>query len=131
VMGQLGQELGIIFFDTIEAVQSVLGHNPDDLEGSAKGMHGLAFSMDEQQLVSTTDAAAAEQFGWPVAAAEAWPTAYFVSDGELRSLTDAELRFLPAAIRAVTDRLSSGGPFGETAVQLYDRNVTVITTFAD
>jgi hypothetical protein len=83
--------------------------------------------MDERPSISSEDAAAAEQFGWPVAAPEAWPTAYSVSDSSLSGLTADELRFLAAAIRSVTKQLQSKNDSLNQTVQLFDQEVTVST----
>jgi tetratricopeptide (TPR) repeat protein len=127
VMGQMGQELGILFFENMDSLQALMNSSPGNEASGAAGIKGLAFSMDERPSISSEDAAAAEQFGWPVAAPEAWPTAYSVSDSSLSGLTADELRFLAAAIRSVTKQLQSKNDSLNQTVQLFDQEVTVST----
>jgi len=128
VMGQMGEEFGIILFDDRDSLESLLGLGPEDAESGAMEMRGIAFSLNEQQMVHPRDVAAAEQFGWPVAAPEAWPVAYFVSDGEIRPLEVAELQFLSAAIPAVVAQLQSDESSLDTSVELQGRTVLVSTS---
>jgi len=127
IMGQMGQEIGVIFFDDPEALESVFASDPSDLGAGAKQLHGISFSLNEQSLVHPRDVAAAEQFGWPVAGPEAWPMGYFISDSAFRPLTVAELQFLSAATRAVTKQLQSQKSSLALSVSLHDRIVQVLT----
>lgn len=127
IMGQMGQEIGIIFFDDRETLEAVFASDPSDPSVGGKQMHGIAFSLNEQPLTHPADVAAAEQFGWPVAAPEAWPMGYFVSDGTMRPLDIAELQFLSAATRAVAEQLQSQESSLVTSVALHERIVRVST----
>lgn len=127
IMGQLGQEIGIIFFDDRETLDSVFASDPSDPGAGAKQMHGIAFSLNEQQWMHPGDVAAVEQFGWPVAAPEAWPMGYFISGGALRPLDRDELQFLSAATRAVTEQLRTPASSLITSVALQERVVSVST----
>ena len=127
IMGQMGQEIGIIFFDDRETLELVFASDPSDPGTGAKQMHGISFSLDEQQFMHPRDVAAAEQFGWPVAAPEAWPMGCFISDGAMRTLDIAELQFLSAATRAVTEQLQSQELSLVTSVALHERIVRVST----
>jgi len=127
IMGQMGQEIGIIFFDDRETLELVFASDPSDPGAGAKQMHGISFSLNEQQLMHPRDVAAAEQFGWPVAAPEAWPMGYFISDGAMRPLDIAELQFLSAATRAVAEQLQSQESSLVTSVALHERIVRVST----
>lgn len=126
-MGQMGQEIGIIFFDDPEALESVFASDPSNLGAGAKQLHGISFSLNEQSLIHPRDVAAAEQFGWPVVGPEAWPMGYFISDSAFRPLTVAELQFLSAATRAVTKQLQSQKSSLVMSVSLHDRIVQVLT----
>jgi hypothetical protein len=127
-MGQMGQEIGIIFFDDRETLEAVFGSDPSDSGAGAKQMRGISFSLNEQQLVHPRDVAAAEQFGWPVAAPEAWPSGYFIYDGAMRPIDIAELQFLSAAMRAVVEQLQSQESSLVTPVELHERIVRVSTS---
>lgn len=127
IMGQMGQEIGIIFCDDPKALESVFVSDPSDPGAGARQLHGIAFSLNEQSLIHPRDVAAAEQFGWPVVGPEAWPMGYFISDSAFRPLSVAELQFLSAATRAVTKQLQSRKSSLEVSVTLHDQIVQVLT----
>ncbi len=122
----MGQELGLLFFDSIDAIQAV--HESVDPEEPGKGaehLNGISFSLNEQYGVHPDEVAAVEQFGWPVASAEAWPCAFLVQDKSLEPVTATHLRFLPIAIKAVTDRLQDKLSDGVATLRLHGKSVSV------
>lgn len=119
-MGQMGQEIGIMLFDNPRLVKSMFNDRYEDPAETATKMKGIGYSVDEQQILHPADVAAAEQFGWPVPAPEAWPTAYYVTKGKPRVLDCNELRFTTAAIHATLETLKSASQLTEVEVHLHD-----------
>lgn len=105
VMGQLGMGLGLMLFDSSRTLRTLMNASPTgDPEKAAEMMRGLSFSLEEKFAVSPADVAAAEQFGWPVAAPEAWPAvAYIGGRDTIRPLSYDELRWLVACVRTVPE----------------------------
>lgn len=119
-MGQMGQEIGIMLFDNPKLVKSMFNDRYEDSSETAAKMKGIGYSLDEQQTLHPADVAAAEQFGWPVPAPEAWPTAYYVDKGRPRILDCNELRFVTVAIHATLETLTSNSKLTEVKVRLRD-----------
>ncbi len=127
IMGQMGEELGIMFFDDLKTLKRVMQSDPMDPGAGAAELKGLALSLNEQQLMAPADVDAAEQFGWPVPAPEAWPMAYQVSGGGMQPVDDKQLQFVTAAARGVIAQLGSSKPSLETAVDLHEKTIQVHT----
>ncbi|MCA9036567.1 MAG: bacterial transcriptional activator domain-containing protein [Planctomycetaceae bacterium] len=132
VMGQMGQEIGMMLFDDPDVVHALMMVEDDDdaRAGTVRQMHGIGFSLQEQNFCSPADVAACEQFGWPVAAPEAWPNTMFVSNQEFRSLELREFEFVIASVRAVQAHIQSGQIDHSTSVQVGHRTVQVETRSA-
>jgi hypothetical protein len=72
------------------------------------------------------DLDAAEQFGWPVAAPEAYPVVFRVQPPQgLVSPSADELRLLEAAVRAVPQLVAGGSAPVTQTVSLADRSAKV------
>ncbi len=127
IMGQMGEEIGILFFDDRKTVKSIFASDPAAPEEVSHELRGISISFNEQQLVHPRDVAAAEQFGWPVVAPEAWPVGCFIADNTMHPLDLSQLRFLSAAIRAVVKQLQSPNASLVTPVALHDGTVKVAT----
>lgn len=134
VMGQSGQELGMIFFDSLKSLRAINAETDFD-ENPIAGedyLRGISFSLDEQYSIHPDEVAAAEQFGWPVAAPEAWPTALQIKDASLLPVDAIQLRFLPIAIQASLSRLKGKVGDGTMEVDLNDEvfsvSVSVVKT---
>ncbi|MCA9050679.1 MAG: hypothetical protein KDA89_18200 [Planctomycetaceae bacterium] len=126
VMGQMGQEIGVMFFDDRKKMQEMFSvTEDDDPDRAAGGMQGIAFSLQEQHFCDPDDVAAAEQFGWPVAAPEAWPTGTYTADRSLHPLTTDQIRFLIGALPAVVRILSTGQKTGTTHAEIEGRRFTL------
>ena len=130
-MGQMGEEIGLMFFDDRKILQSMFSIEPNDPAEGAAEMRGIGYSLNEEMQMAPEDVAAAEQFGWPVPAPEAWPSAFFVSHGEMRQLEPKELQFVSAAIPAIIKQYQAKESSLEISVELHDRTVQVSTSRSD
>ena len=124
-MGQMGQEIGIMFFDDAKTVRQMFRSEHEDPEQSAKKMKGISYSVDAQDTLHPADVAAAEQFGWPVPSSETWPSLYYIEYGKPRSVDAAELRFATVAMQATLQLLSGNQKSAELEITLCDRTVKV------
>ena len=127
VMGQMGEELGIMFFDDLKVLQRAMRKRSVRPGRRGGELRGLALSLNEQQMMPPADVAAAEQFGWPVPAPEAWPMAYQVSGGGVQPVDDKQLQFVAAAAHGVIEQLASSKPSLEISVPLHEKTVKVHT----
>ena len=124
-MGQLGQEIGIMLFDNPKTVRSMFRSNDTDPEKNARKMRGMGYSIDGQHTMHPADVAAAEQFGWPVASSETWPSVYYIEKGEPRELTAAELMFVSVSIYTTLEMLTGNKDSAQLDISLHDRTVRV------
>ncbi|GEM_PF-1039146 len=124
-MGQMGQEIGIMFFDDPKTVRLMFKSEHEDPEQNAKMVTGMSYSIDTQDTLHPADVAAAEQFGWPVPSSETWPSLYYIKNGKPRSVDAEELRFATVAMQATLQMLSGNQKSVELAIELYDRTVKV------
>ena len=125
-MGQMGQEIGIMFFDDAKTVRMMFKSEHEDVEKNAQMIRGLSYSIDAQDALHPADVAAAEQFGWPVPSSETWPSVYYIENGKPRSVNAAELRFVTVAMQATLQMLSGNQKSAELEINLFDRTVKVI-----
>jgi len=124
-MGQMGQEIGIMFLDDRKTVRLMFKSEHEDPEQNAKMVKGMSYSIDTQDTLHPADVAAAEQFGWPVPSSETWPSLYYIEYGKPRSVDAAELRFATVAMQVTLQMLSGNQKSAEFEISLYDRNVKV------
>ena len=124
-MGQMGQEIGIMFFDDSKTVRLMFRSEHEDPEKNAQMMKGISYSIDTQDTLHPADVAAAEQFGWPVPSSETWPSVYFIEYGKPRSVDAAELRFATVAMQVTQQMLSGNKKSAELDISLSDRTVKV------
>ena len=125
-MGQMGQEIGILFFDDVNAIAAL--HEQQDFDDPGAGadhLRGISFSLNEEFVINPDEVAAVEQFGWPVSAPEAWPSAFCVDGRSLNPVNVAQLRFLSIAIKATTARLLNALADGSVAYESAGEMVTV------
>ncbi len=103
-MGQMGEGLGIMLFDNIKNLSKAMAldeSDPDAVNG-ADFMQGVSISLEEKSSSAPADVAAAEQFGWPVAAADAWPvTARVRGKDGFETVNLEELQVIIAALQVV------------------------------
>ena len=102
-MGQMSEGIGIMLFDNAQNLSNIfaMGMEADDDSG-ANFMQGLSISMEAKESASPADVAAAEQFGWPVGAQDAWPIATRIKgrDG-FEPVNQADLQVIIAALQVV------------------------------
>lgn len=107
VMGQIGIVVGLAVYDDLPLLQGLITGRISQEEHAHRAA-SLSVMFDEEFAVPAPDLEAAEQFGWPVVAPEAYPTAMHV--GRRRSLRAPdlrELRLLQAALRVIPRFLES------------------------
>ena len=124
-MGQMGQEIGIMFFDDRKIVRTMFQSEHEAPEENAQMVKGIGYSIDTQDTLHPADVAAAEQFGWPVPSSETWPSLYHIENGVPRSVDAAELRFATVAMQVTLQMLSGTQKSAEFEIQLCDRTVKV------
>ena len=124
-MGQMGQEIGIMFFDNPKSVRAMFKSEHEDPEQNAQMLKGFSYSIDTQDALHPADVAAAEQFGWPVPSSETWPSVYYIEKGEPRPVNAAELRFVTIAMQVTLQMLSGNQKSAKLDIQLHDRTVNV------
>ncbi len=128
VIGQNGQALGLAMYEEGRGLQASM-REPSSPEDALKDASALSLIFGEQHEVSPADLDAAEQFGWPVAAPEAYPVVYRILPGKgVTSPTAADLRLLEAALRAVPQFVASRTPSLAVTVQVAGRAVSVELT---
>ncbi|MDA1014565.1 MAG: tetratricopeptide repeat protein [Planctomycetota bacterium] len=102
VMGQMGLELGVMLHvDKLSLKLLFATGDRETSEEEASHLHGIGMSYNDRSFQAPDDVAAADQFGWVVAGAEAWPLAYFVDRGQPREISNRELEMLTAALRLI------------------------------
>ncbi len=122
-MGQMGQEIGIMFFDNPKTVRMMFMADSEDPEQNVKMVNGMSYSIDTQDTLHPADVAAADQFGWPVPSSETWPSLYYIESGEPRSVNAEELRFATVAMQVTLRMLSGNEKSKELEISLHDRTV--------
>lgn len=127
IMGQLGEEIGILFFDSKKSIARVFQLPVAESAQAASEIHGLSWSFGEKETMHPADVSAAKQFGWTVAAPEAWPSGFCVNNGSVRAFTAEELQLITAGTHAVLAQLQAKTNSLKSAVQLNDRSVEVST----
>ena len=115
-----------MLFDNPNAFAAIaVEFDPEDPQAGREHFCGISFSMNEQFAIHPEEVAAAEQFGWPVPAPEAWPSTFSLQSGQLSPVTTDQLRFLPVAIKAVTERLTGAAEDGTAEFASGEKNVRV------
>ena len=113
VMGQSGMTVGLALHDDLEAVRSMIQGQTSDRE-TARRMSALSVTFDEEFHMAFADLDAAEQFGWPVAAPEAYPCAMRINPGvAVRPPLAWELELLEGCLRAIPDFLAKKASLAE------------------
>jgi len=101
VMGQAGMTIGLALYDDLSMVRRLLEGQLSGKEGSRQ-MSTISVTFDEEFDMAPADLDAAEQFGWPVAGPEAYPSAMRVNPGvAVRAPLAWELELLEGCLRAV------------------------------
>ncbi len=124
VMGQRGTGLGMMLLKDEEVVRSLLsGDQGEDRSGE---LRGLSLNLDEKFVVSPADVAAAEQFGWPVAADEAWPGVIAINGEEGPRPVDLdELRWMVACLHAIPKFWAQRGKLTSIPVVVDDEELVL------
>lgn len=124
-MGQMGQEIGIMLFDSPKTARMMFRTNEFDPGKNARKISGIGYSIDTRDHLHPADVAAAEQFGWPVPSSETWPSVYYLDKGEPRAVNTVELQFISVAIQTTLEMLTGNKNSAELNISLHDRVVKV------
>lgn len=116
----------MIFFN-LKSAQGMFRSRSNDYESLAKKMSGLGYSIGPKEQLHPLDVAAADQFGWPVPATDAWPSIYHIEQGEIRPLTTAEVRLTTVSIIATMKAHQQSPTSATYDIPLSDRVVQVST----
>jgi hypothetical protein len=114
VMGQSGMVHGVALYDDPQQIERILrGRTPDQ---RVEELSAISMSYGEEFELPFDDLDAAERFAWPVAAPEAWPSAYRVRPGmQIEPLTADELATLEACLRLIPGFIACGRKQEEAA----------------
>jgi hypothetical protein len=124
IMGQRGTGLGMMLLKDEEVVRSLL--TGDDFEDRSDELRGISLNLDEKFVVSPADVAAAEQFGWPVAADEAWPGVIAINGNEgPRAVDVEELRWMVACLNVIPKFWAERGKLTSIPVEVDGESVVV------
>jgi hypothetical protein len=108
VIGQAGMSLGLAVYEDLDLLEELLSGSERE-EEFAERMAGLSVNYGERFEIPLADLEAAEQFGWPVAAPEAFPYVYRVAPGyQISSATPADVERLTACLETVPQFVASG-----------------------
>jgi len=126
VMGQRGMELGIALYEDLTLLERMLTGTVSD-EEMARQHSGLSVTYGEVFEIAPEDSDAIDQFGWPVAADEAYPSVLRVNPGlAMRAPLAWELELLEACLRAIPGFIQSGNrDVSSWAVSTSAREITV------
>lgn len=107
VMGQRGMTLGLALYEDLDALRDLLAGTESDEENSRR-MSGLSLMYGEAFEIPVADLDAAETYGWPVAAPEAFPNVIRVNPGRaIRPALPWELELLEGCLRAIPPFLAA------------------------
>lgn len=103
VMGQSGMVNGLALYDDPESLREILTGRGSDADNAMR-TSGLTVMFGEETEMAFSDLDAIEQYGWPIAAPEAYPGTMRLQPGEEpRPANAQELRFLEACLRGVPE----------------------------
>jgi hypothetical protein len=106
VMGQSGLLLGLAIYERQDDLYEAF--RADSPDQNAQATNGFSILFGEEADIPPDDLDAIEQFGWPVATPEAYPTALRVRPGmQVDAPSADEMRFLTAALAGVA-QLATG-----------------------
>ncbi len=128
VLGQNGETFGLALYDDW---QSLVGMMTGQIDGPDVMSHVscVCFNYEESQVMAGADLDGIEQFGWPIAAPEAYPLVYRTKPGtELHTPPAEEFRWLEAILRTLPDFIKSGKPTGNAIAELSDGTCEVTLT---
>jgi hypothetical protein len=107
VMGQSGLLIGLAVYERMDDLLGALA--AESPEENAQAANGFSVLFGEESDVPPVDLDAIEQFGWPVATPEAYPTVLRVRPGmQIDAPSADELRFLTAALAGIARLAASG-----------------------
>jgi hypothetical protein len=112
VMGQSGVTLGLAVCRKLEALRRLMEGQMgvDDHKEAAQQLDGMSVQFGEEFDLAPRDSDAIVQFGWPVAAPEAYPLLLSVRPGaELVAPTPEELRIVTECLNGIAT-LSQSSP---------------------
>jgi tetratricopeptide (TPR) repeat protein len=126
VMGQNGMTTGLALYDDADHLRKTMtGEIPP--EAGLEGTSALSLMYSEEFELAGADLDAAEQFGWPVAAPEAYPLTLRVRPGQPPSTPSAdELSVMESALRLVPEFVASDRSPLTRTVSLNTGSVTVM-----
>lgn len=124
ILGQNGMMLGLALYEEGIGLNESIGEL--EIEEAISRASTLSLTFGEQHELSPNDLDAAEQFGWPVAAPEAYPTIFRTRRGSgLVNVTADELNVLEAALRSIPEFVASDAASATSQIELCDRTVSV------
>jgi tetratricopeptide (TPR) repeat protein len=126
VMGQSGLTFGLAMYDDGRTFRkAMMAHEPTP-EVVIENTSALSLTYGEQHELAPIDLDAADQFGWPVAAPEAYPVVFRVRpERGLTSPSAKELRVLEAALRTVPEFVAGEAESLSKSVAICDQTFTV------
>jgi len=126
IMGQRGMELGVALYEDLALLREILGGRLSEKE-HARRTAALSVTFGEVFDIAPEDADAIEEYDWPVATEEAYPSILRVNPGlALRTPLPWEVELLEACLRALPEFVHKGlqGSISET-VATATRDITL------
>jgi hypothetical protein len=107
VMGQSGLVLGLAIYEQWSDLERAF--EADSPEANAQAANGFSVMFGEESDVPPVDLDAIEQFGWPIATPEAYPTALRIRPKmQIDAPSAEEMEFLAQALSGVAQLAQSG-----------------------
>lgn len=128
VLGQNGETFGLALYDDW---QSLVGMMTGQIAGPdvMANVSCVCFNYEESPFMAGADLDAIEQFGWPIAAPEAYPLLYRTKPvSELHTPSAEDFRWLETVLRTLPDFIKSGKPTGQAIAELSDGACEVTLT---
>lgn len=111
VIGQNGETFGLSLIEHFDDCVRMMSGKL--LDGGLLDVSAMALNFEEAHTLTGADLDAAEQFDWPITAAEAYPLVYRTGLSETLQTPSAEdFDLLDAVLQTLPDFIASGREFG-------------------
>ncbi len=110
LMGQSGLTLGLALYEDLALLRRMWSGRLTDEEGARKTV-ALTITFDDDGAVTEADLEAIEQYGWPIAAADAYPSLFRKERGlSMRPPLSWEIELMDACLRVLPDFVARRAP---------------------
>lgn len=110
LMGQSGLTLGLALYEDLALLRRMWSGRLTDEEGARKTV-ALTVTFDDDGAVTEADLEAIELYGWPIAAADAYPSLFRKERGlSMRPPLSWEIELMDACLRVLPDFVARRAP---------------------